>query len=437
MKATLGVVISLACLGTLATAAAAQDQVTFAKDVAPILQEHCQVCHHPNTVAPMSLMTYQDARPWAKAIKAKVAAREMPPWFIDKNIGVQHFDNDTSLSDQEIATLVKWADGGALEGNPADIPSPRQFPDEQTWQIGKPDVIVSLPKDLIMKAQGPDWWPDITIDPHLTENRYIQAIQIIPVKGYENIHHIRTSMVKPGDDSIHGGAVDGNVELEMVQQGVFLDEYAIGKGADIFKNGAGRYITAGTKINFEFHIHASGKESPVNVLLGLKFYPKDYNPQHIVTSMTIGSNVVDLRPHEADVRSDGYLPLVKDTRLLSWQPHMHLRGKAECLEAIFPTGKTQMISCARFEFNWMDNYVYADDQAPLLPAGTILHTLMWHDNSDAMRSNPDPDAQIVGGLRTVDEMSSAWVSYYYMSGDDFKKETEARKAQHETLTSQR
>src|SRR5579864_2807854 len=131
MKATLGVVISLACLGTLATAAAAEDQVTFTKDVAPILQEHCQVCHHPNTAAPMSLMTYQDARPWAKAIKAKVAAREMPPWFIDKNVGVQHFDNDTSLSDQEIATLVKWADGGALEGNPANLPSPRQFPDEQ------------------------------------------------------------------------------------------------------------------------------------------------------------------------------------------------------------------------------------------------------------------------------------------------------------------
>jgi hypothetical protein len=151
----------------------------------------------------------------------------------------------------------------------------------------------------------------------------------------------------------------------------------------------------------------------------------------------MGSNVVDLRPHEADVRSDGYLPIVKPARLLSWQPHMHLRGKAECLEAIYPTGKTQMISCARFQFNWMDNYVYADDQAPLLPAGTILHTIMWHDNSDAMRSNPDPDAQIVGGLRTVDEMSSAWISYYYMSDDDFKKETEARKTKPETLSSER
>ena len=436
MKAILGT-LSLVVFATISTAAVAQDQVTFTKDVAPILQEHCQVCHHPNTVAPMSLMTYQDARPWAKAIKAKVAAREMPPWFVDKNIGVQHFDNDTSLSDQEIATLVKWVDAGAPQGNPADMPAARQFPDEQTWQIGKPDLVVTLPKDLVMKAQGPDWWPNITIDPGLTEDRYIQAIQIIPIKGYPNIHHIRTSMVKPGDTSIHGGAVDGNVDFEIEQQGVFLDEYAIGKGADIFKNGAGRYITAGTKINFEFHIHASGTESPVNVLLGLKFYPKGFQPQHIVTSMTMGANPVDLRPHEANVRSDSYLPLVKATRLLSWQPHMHLRGKAECLEAIYPTGKTEMISCARFEFNWMDNYVYADDQAPLLPAGTILHAIMWHDNSDALRSNPDPDAQIIFGQRTVDEMSSAWISYYYMSDDDFKKETAARKAGRETLTSQR
>ena len=437
MKTAFCSLMVVAGFTVISTAVIAQDQVTFTRDVAPILQEHCQVCHRPGTVAPMSLLTYEDVRPRAKAIKAKVVAREMPPWFIDKNVGVQHFNNDTSMTDEEIATIVKWVDGGAPEGNPAEIPPTRQFADELAWQIGKPDIIVTLPKDLVMKARGPDWWPDFTVDPGLTEDRYIQAIQIIPTKGYPNIHHIRTSMVKPGDASIHGGAVDGNVELEMVQQGVFLDEYAIGKGPDLFKDGSGRYITAGTKINFEFHIHASGTETPINVLLGLKFYPKGYTPQHIVTSMTVGSNVVDLRPHEADVRSDGYIPLIKPARLLSWQPHMHLRGKAECIEAIYPNGKTQIINCARFVFNWMDNYVYADDAAPLLPAGTMLHTIMWHDNSDSLRSNPDPDAQIVGGLRTVDEMSSAWLSYYYMSDEDFKKETDARRAQQKTPTSTR
>ena len=179
-----------------------------------------------------------------------------------QNVGVQHFQNDMSLSDREIATLVKWVDGGALQGNPADMPAPRQFPDEHAWQIGKPDLVVTLPKDIIMKANGPDWWPDITIDPGLTENRYIQAIQIIPIKGYQNIHHIRTSMVKPGDSSIHGGAVDGNVQLEMTQQGVFLDEYAIGKGPDIFRGRRRPLDHGGNEDQFRsFIIHADGSRT--------------------------------------------------------------------------------------------------------------------------------------------------------------------------------
>ncbi|PYR93873.1 MAG: hypothetical protein DMG19_01105, partial [Acidobacteria bacterium] len=230
MKSTLTFLMSVVAVAVMFTPAMAQQQVTFTKDVAPILQQHCQACHREGTIAPMSLLTYEQTRPWAKSIKAKVMAREMPPWFIDKNVGIRQFNNDISLTDQEIATLVKWADAGAPQGNPADMPPPRQFPDALAWQIGKPDVVISLQKDLVVKAAGPDWWPDITVDPGLTENRYIQAIQIIPTKGYPNIHHIRTSMIKPGDDGIHGGAVDGNVQLDMTQQGVFLDEYAIGKG---------------------------------------------------------------------------------------------------------------------------------------------------------------------------------------------------------------
>jgi hypothetical protein len=152
----------------------------------------------------------------------------------------------------------------------------------------------------------------------------------------------------------------------------------------------------------------------------------------------MGASGVDIRPHVANARSDAYMTLIKPARLLSWQPHMHTRGKAECLEAIYPNrGKIQTINCARFEFNWMNNYVYSDDAAPLLPAGTILHAIMWHDNSDSSRFNPDPDAQIVYGQRTVDEMASAWLAYYYMSDDDFKKETEERKAKQEIFLSAR
>jgi hypothetical protein len=418
-------------------AGAAQAQVTFTKDVAPILQERCQICHRTGTFAPMSLVTYEQARPWARSIKQKVLAREMPPWFIDKNIGVQHFSNDASLTDEEIATIVKWVDGGALEGNRSDMPPPRQFPDGQAWQIGKPDLIVTLPKDVVVKAKGPDWWPDILVDPGLTEDRYIQAVQIIPAKGHAVIHHIRTSIVEPDAGTRHSGQLDGNVALEVGEQGVFLNEYAVGKGGDMFPEGSGRLIKAGTKINFQFHLHSGGVETPANVMLGLKLYPKGYVPNHAITSLTVGVNEIDLRPHETNVRSDGYMPLIKPARLLSFQPHMHNRGKAECLEAIYPNGKTEMLSCSRFLFNWHLNYVYADDAAPLLPAGTILHSIMWHDNSAENKFNPDPDAQITWGERTIDEMGSAWLSYYYMSDEDFKQEVAARKAKPRTLASTR
>jgi hypothetical protein len=442
MKTTLSFLMSTSAVVVMSTAlistpAVAQEQVTFTKDVAPIFQNRCQSCHQPGSIAPMSLVTYEEARPWARSIKQKVLAREMPPWYIDKNVGVQHFSNDVSLTDQEIATIAKWSDNGAPKGNPADMPPPRQFTSAETWQIGKPDLIVTLPKDVIVKAKAPDQWPDILVDAGLAEDRYLQGVQIIPAKGYPVIHHIRTSIVEPEDDTVHSGQTDTNAGLDVGEQGVFLNEYALGKKGDVFPEGSGRLIKAGTKVNFQFHLHSVGTETPANVSLGLKFYPKGYVPNHVITSLTVGVNEIDLRPHTDNIRSDAYMPLLKPTRLLSFQPHMHNRGKAECLEAIYPNGKAETLSCARFFFNWHLNYVYSDDAAPLLPAGTILHSIMWHDNTDANKSNPDPDAQITWGQRTVDEMGSAWISYYYMSDAEFKKETATRKPNPKMLTSAR
>ena len=444
MKFTL--LVSLALFVTVASSpmtagqsAPARPQVTFAKDVAPIFQEHCQVCHRPGSVAPMSLLRYEDARPWARSIKQQVVVRQMPPWYIDKNVGVQHFSNDRSLADDEIATLVAWVDAGAPQGNPADTPPPRQFPAAETWQIGQPDVIVSLPKDFLVKAKAPDQWPDILVDPGLTADRYIQGVQIMPTKGYAVVHHIRTSIVEPNDASRGSGQLDGtDGSLEVGEQGVFLNEYAIGKQGDLFPEGSGRLIKAGTKINFQMHLHATGKEdTPTNVALGLKFYPAGYVPRHVISSTTVSAAQVDLRPHTDNIRSDGYLTLKKAARLLSFQPHMHNRGKAECLEAIYPTGRVETLSCAKFRFNWHINYVYKDDAAPLLPAGTVLHSIMWHDNTAKNPFNPDPDAQITYGQRTIDEMSSAWISWYYMSDEEFKQETAARRARPSTQTASR
>jgi hypothetical protein len=409
--------------------------VTFSKDIAPIFQANCQACHRPGSIAPMSLLTYAETRPWARSIRQKVALREMPPWFIDKNVGVQHFSNDRSLTDEQIATILAWVDAGAPEGNPADMPPPIRFAEAAEWHIGEPDVIVTLPKDVVVAAKGPDKWPDILVDPKLTEDRYIRGVQIIPMKGFNVVHHIRTSIVEPTDTAVGSGKLDDtDGSLEVGEQGVFLNEYAIGKQGDVFPDGSGRLIKAGTKINFQMHLHSSGTDTPTNVKLGLKFYPKGYVPNHVISSTTVSAPQVDLRPHTDNVRSDGYLTLKKAARLLSFQPHMHNRGKAECLEAIYPNGKVETLSCARFRFNWHLNYVYRDDAAPLLPAGTVLHSIMWHDNTRNNPFNPDPDAQITYGQRTVDEMASAWISWYFMSDEDYQKELEARRAPRAPVT---
>jgi hypothetical protein len=399
--------------------ASAQAQVTFTKDVAVILQKHCQVCHQPDTFAPMSLLTYEQARPWARAIKQKILAREMPPWYIDKNVGIRNFSNDVSLSDQEIATIVQWVDSGALQGNPADMPPPRKFEASDKWHI-RPDLIVQLQKDVIVPAQAADRWIDVLVDTGLTEDRYIKGVEIKPTKGFRAVHHASTSM-KHEDDPDDGDNV----------QGVFLNEYALGKNADVFPDGAGRLIKAGTKINFNLHLHPIGTETPINVALALQLYPKGYKPHYLETTEKVGDpKDLDIPPNTDNVRFEGYNTLTKPARLLSFQPHLHNRGKASCMEAIYPGGhKVETLSCvSKYQFAWHIVYIYDEEAQPLLPAGTILHLISWYDNSNGNKFNPDPDNLITYGQRTIDEMGGAWVSYYYLSDEEYKQQVEARKA---------
>ena len=170
--------------------AAAVDQAipTFSKDVAPILQRACQNCHRPGSIAPMSLLTYRDARPWARSIKTKVATRVMPPWHIDRNVGVTSFKDDPSLSDAEIATISSWADNGAPEGSPADMPPPLKFTDDDKWHFGRPDIVVSMPKPYVLTAKGGDQYYDIDIDPGFKEDMYIQAVETKPDMGFKVVH---------------------------------------------------------------------------------------------------------------------------------------------------------------------------------------------------------------------------------------------------------
>ena len=393
--------------GVVATpsAAGAQDahDVTFTKDVAPILQRSCQMCHRTGSIAPMSLLTYEETRPWARAIKEKVASRLMPPWFIDKNIGVQEFKEDKSLSDEEIATVVQWVDSGAPRGNPADMPTP--------------DWIVPIPEPFVVAAEAPDWWGNLESESGLTEDRWVKAVETKPsAESFAVVHHAVTGVVNDETDA------DSFL-------GSFLNEYALGKNGDIFPEGHGREIKAGSKIRFNIHYHAIGREVTDRTAVGITFYPRGVEPQRKLISSHVGDNEdLDIPAGESNVRHDGYYQLRGNAHLTGFQPHLHNLGKRQCLEAILPDNTTQMLNCADWDFGWHIVYNYADKTAPLLPKGTTLHVISWHDNSDANRWNDDPRNWAGFGQRSSDDMSFSWVSWYELDDEEFEAELDARQA---------
>jgi len=397
-------------------------QVTFTKEVAPILQRACQNCHRPGAIAPMSLLTYEDARPWARSIKQKVVNREMPPWYIDRHVGITKFKGDPSLTDAEIATLTAWVDGGAPMGNPGDMPPPRVFSDLDQWHIGKPDLIVRMPKPFNLPATGPDEFIDVLVDPGFKEDMYVMAVETKPeAQGFRVAHHITTNLIETDDDPT----------------GLFFNEYALGKNGDVFPPDSGRLIKAGSKINFNLHLHPDGEPTSVQASLGLRVFPKGAVPKYVAFTQHMGDvNDLDLPAGEV-TRSDGYFRLQRPALVSAFQPHMHNRGKAQCMEAIYPDiradsarpgpARTETLSCvSNYQFGWHITYPYADDVAPLLPAGTIIHITSWHDNSSANRYNPDPRNWVGYGQRTIDEMSFAWVSLTYLEDADFARRVAAR-----------
>ena len=240
-------------------AGAGAPQVTFAKDIAPIMQRSCQSCHRPDSMAPMSFLTYEDVRPWTRAIKQKVMAREMPPWFIDRTVGISKFKDDPSLTDREIETIAAWVDGGALRGNPADLPPPRQFENADIWHIGKPDLVVKSIEHTV-PATGSDWWGDYVVETGLTEDRYLKAVETKPAAGSKKVvHHAVTFLLQDegDDDTLIGrtsGQRSGNAGGASASGG-FLNEYAVGKNGDVFPEGTGRLVKAGAKIRFNMHYH--------------------------------------------------------------------------------------------------------------------------------------------------------------------------------------
>ena len=438
---------ALGMIGLLAVPASLSAQTTaaptFTKDVAPIFQKKCESCHRPDSIAPMSLITYQEVRPWARSIRDRVASRNMPPWHIDPTVGIQHYKGDRSLSQKEIDTIVAWAAAGAPQGNPADMPPKITWADGNGWNFAKelgktePDLIIRSPK-YTQKAVAMDAWYKPVVETGLTEPRWVRAIEMRPstIKGRKITHHALAYLMQ---DEKEAQALLSNPDADS-GAGLFM-EWAVNKQGEMLRPNTGKLMLPGSKIRWDIHYSAAGEDVTDDVQLGIYFYPKGETPKYrtalsLYSGIQGGNRALDIAPNSVYVGTNFHV-MRKAGRVENFQPHMHLRGKAMSMEAILPSGQTQMLSMVSdFNFNWHNNYVFADDAAPLLPKGTILKITSWHDNTAQNPSNPDPNQWVGWGDRTVDEMAHAWVNVTYMDDEDFKVEVEKRK-QKTTTTSER
>jgi mono/diheme cytochrome c family protein len=452
-----GLLVSVLAAAPVAGAAEAVASATFSKDVAPIFQAKCQECHQPNSIAPMSLITFQESRPWAKAIKQRVVSRQMPPWHIDQSVGVQHFKNDMSLTQAQIDTIARWVDAGAPEGDPKDVPTPKPLVTDNQWQgvrdgFGPPDLVVRS-SEYTMPARHQDVWYRPTSDLPLTEPRWARMVEIRPtnLQGRRIVHHSIAYLVLNNDPAaVSTGTANGfasgadAIPLDdLVNRRPQLMEWAIGKGYDLFREGTGKLLLPGEKISWDQHLHAVGEEITAGSEIGIWLYPKGQEPKK--RSYLIGftglrkREFVDIPPNSV-AHTEGFTVLKENTLITNFQPHFHLRGKAMQVEAILPNGTNQIVSyVGKFNFNWMTNYIYDDDAAPVFPKGTIVHVSAWYDNTKANPFNPDPDQWVGYGDRTVDEMAHAWMNVVYLTDDEYKalQAERAAKARRPTSTATR
>ncbi len=400
-------------------------EVTFTRDVAPLFQQNCQVCHQPGQIGPMSLITYDQVRPWAPMIREKVLAQEMPPYHYDTNIGIQALKEDKRLSPEEITTIVTWVDQGAPMGDPADMPPPVTWPDPAEWKFaemfGQPDLVVPA-KPIDIPADGQDLWWEPLVEIPIDEDRWIKAIEVKPsVEGRKVVHHANTTLYLPGDD----GELEG-------QRGRYT-EYASGKLGEIIPEGAGRLLPANSFVRWSIHIFPMGEAIEGEVTeLAFWLHPEDYEPKYVQDLANYRmQGDLDIPPHGTAMVT-GYHSWDHPVRIDSFQPHMHLRGVASSLEIFYPeTGEREVVSMiSNWNAEWQLSHIYENDVAPLVPAGAVMVVTQWYDNTADNPHNPDPDVWVYRGSRTGDEMSHAWIAVTHLDQEGY----ETLKAEREAMT---
>ena len=388
-----------------ASAASILQAQTFTKDVAPILQRNCQMCHRPGEAAPFSMLTYEETRPWAKAMLAAVVQKKMPPWYADQKVG--KFANDRTLSQSDIDTLVGWVNAGAPLGNPEDMPAPRQF--VEGWTISKPDVVFQLPKPFPVPATGIMEYQYVIIPTGFTKDTWVEQVQAAPTNS-SIVHHIVAYVRTPGSNYFKDMPKNEFFEAPPAKQEAapkddvpsdWLTGFAPGQPPDVFKPGQAKLIPAGSDIVLEVHYMPEGKATTDQSRLGLVLAKQP--PVERTMTLSAANQSFKIPPGDPNFRVDASYTLPEDVTLLGLHPHMHMRGKSAQYRVVFPDGKAEtLLDVPRYNWRWQLWYDLAE---PLkLPKDTKIECTEHFDNSPNNRENPDATKTITWGQQSFDEM---------------------------------
>jgi hypothetical protein len=406
-------------------------EVTYAKDVAPIIQNNCMVCHRPGGIGPMDLLTYEDARRYARRIREQVSNRLMPPYYYDRDIGIQELEHDMRLSQDDIDKVVSWVDQGAPLGDPADMPPPPNLIDTDEWafapELGQPDVVVrSTPIDI--PASGLDMWHRPIVPVGITTDRCIRAIQVKPAGDAKGVvHHANSTFQRPTAD----GGFEGT--------GDRASEYAMGKLGELIPEGVCRVVPANSFIAWDIHLFPGGIGAaaandvlPGNVVeMGLWLWPENYEYRYKqdLASYDIDEGELVMKPH-GTAMAQGFQVFDHPVRIDSFQPHGHLRLRSASLEILYPeTGRIEVISMiSNWSAIWHQSHIYKADAAPLLPAGAVLIMKQWYDNSANNPNVVDPEMWVDAGARTADEMDHAWIAVTHLDEEGYQELLAERQA---------
>jgi hypothetical protein len=391
---------------------------TFSKDIAPILYKNCATCHRPGETAPMSLLTYKDARPWAKSIRQFVFTGQMPPWHATEPRGV--FLNDRRLTEADRQTLINWVDAGAPEGDPNDLPQAPKFVDG--WQIGKPDLVLTMAMPFEVPAKGTIDYQYFAVPTHFTEDKWVQKMEIRP--GVRSVvHHAIVYMKVPEGTRLmsafkpvlpvipqrhqqNGGAVTKNRD---VSPGVFLAGTAPGAPPMVFQPGEAIRIPAGSTLVFQMHYTANGEAAEDQSSIGLMFAKEP--PEREILASAFLNPLLKIPAGASDTAIDSAIEFTQNTHITSLIPHTHLRGKSWQYRLIFPDGRSEVVlDVPHYDFNWQTWYTFAEPLA--VPKGSRLEATAHYDNSVNNPSNPDPNIEVHWGDQTWDEMQFTGITYY-------------------------